>query len=127
MASTTHPHLNRELLEAKRKIERWRRTRHRRTAMPEHLWQAAADVARVLGVNPVARAVRLDYYSLKKRVEAEGEAGNGSGSFIEVAVTGASSPANGSLVEVERPDGARMRIHLATNREVLDLAESFWR
>ena len=57
-----------ELVSVRRRIEMWRRTRERRTAMPEALWKAAAELARLRGVHPIARALRLDYYSLKGRL-----------------------------------------------------------
>jgi len=37
--------------------------------MPEALWKAAARLARAHGLSPVAKALGLDYYSLKKRTD----------------------------------------------------------
>jgi hypothetical protein len=55
-------------------IALWRRTRERRTPMPAELWAKAVALARVSGTYPVARAVRVDYASLARRVaEAFGE------------------------------------------------------
>ncbi len=49
-------------------IERWRRTRAKRSPMPEALWDAAVELARSEGLNPVARGLQVNYQSLKARV-----------------------------------------------------------
>jgi len=54
-----------------RRLERWRRTRKKRGRIPESLWAAAVKVAGRHGVNRTASVLRLDYYSLKERVERE--------------------------------------------------------
>ncbi len=54
----------------RRRFDRWRETRNGRSRIPDALWVAAVKAAGRHGLNPTARALRLDYYSLKKRVEA---------------------------------------------------------
>ena len=49
-------------------LERWRRTRKKRSAIPEDLWQAAARLAAEYGVSQTANTLRLNYGDLKKRV-----------------------------------------------------------
>ena len=56
----------------RRRFERWRRTRKGRSRIPEMLWASAVKAAGKYGVNKTAQALRLDYYALKKRVEAAG-------------------------------------------------------
>jgi len=60
-----------------RQINQWRRRgrRGRRGGrMPEALWRRAAALAGKYGLTPTARALKLNYYSLKKRlVEAASE------------------------------------------------------
>jgi len=57
-------------LEAVRgRFERWRRTRKVRSRIPEPLWAAAVRAAAQYGIHRTARALRLNYYELKKRVE----------------------------------------------------------
>ena len=52
-----------------REIDQWRcRRSHRRERMPEVLWDRAADLAGKYGLNPTARALKLNYCSLKKRL-----------------------------------------------------------
>jgi hypothetical protein len=56
------------LAEVRRRIERWRRTRKVRSRIPEPLWALAVEVAGTYGIHQVAKALRLSYYALKKRV-----------------------------------------------------------
>ena len=125
----------------RRRLDRWRETREGRSRIPEALWASAVKASGRHGLNPTARALRLDYYSLKKRVEADGlRDGSGRrkvaksvagtirrGKFIELApVASACSPE--CILEMEDPRGAKMRIHL-TGMPAPDLAglsRSFW-
>jgi len=56
----------------RRRFERWRRTRTVRTPIPESLWTAAVKMAGKYAVHQTAKALRIDYYELKKRAQAEG-------------------------------------------------------
>ena len=53
----------------RRRFERWRRTRRVRSRIPEPLWASAVKAAGTYGIHRTAKALRLDYYSLKERVE----------------------------------------------------------
>jgi hypothetical protein len=125
----------------RRRFDRWRQTRDGRSRIPEALWASAVKAAGRHGLNPTVRALRLDYYALKRRVEADGsrdgpdrrEAGKSAedkirqGAFIELApVASAGSPE--CILEWEQPGGAKMRVHLR-GMQALDLAalsRSFW-
>jgi len=53
---------------ARRPFDQWRR-RHRKYArLPQELWQQAVALARQHGLNPTARALGLNYYSLQKHL-----------------------------------------------------------
>jgi hypothetical protein len=52
------------------RFAKWRQDRAPRARIPERLWTAAVARARASGLNRTARALHLDYYSLKKRLEA---------------------------------------------------------
>jgi hypothetical protein len=134
-----------------RRFDRWRETRDGRSHIPEALWASAVKAVGKYGLNPTARALRLDYYSLKKRVEAAASCGGpdrqevvrsaagksaaseirrggiGRGELIELApATSACSPE--CILELEHPGGAKMRVHL-TGMPAPDLAalsRSFW-
>jgi hypothetical protein len=53
----------------RRRFERYRRTRKVRSPIPEGLWAAAAKMAGTCGINRTAKALRLNYHALQKRVE----------------------------------------------------------
>lgn len=57
------------LEEVRRRLERSRRTRKPRSRIPDSLWAAAVKIASSYGVNRTAKVLRLEHYSLKKRVE----------------------------------------------------------
>lgn len=54
-----------------RRFERWRRTRRGHARIPDALWAAAVKAAGRHGLHRTVRALRLDYYSLKERVERQ--------------------------------------------------------
>ena len=116
------------LAEARQGLQRWRRRRNRPARIPEDLWAMAVDLAREHGVAPIARGLRLDYYSLKKRLEAGRPPATGTPApaFVEVLAGGPAAPAD-CVVEVENASGTRMRIHLKCGRapELSTLVRTF--
>jgi hypothetical protein len=117
----------------RRRIEHWRRVRERRSPMPAPLWAAAVALAAEHGIYPIARALRLNYETLKARVRrrADGEhTGVRAARFVEVdgaPLMGA--PSAGSVIELSGADGAKLVIRLTGSEalDVLGLAEAFWR
>lgn len=100
----------------------WRRTHPKRSRLPGELWTEAAHLARSYGIWRVAQALNLDYCVLKRHVAALPPA------FVEVEV--ANSPVNAAvcnLVEMERGDGARMKVQCASTADLMALSEAFWR
>ena len=114
------------------RIERWRATRAKRSPMPEPLWDAAVELAQAEGIYPIARALAVNYQTLKCRVAM---ASNGNSrtpaGFVELTPM----PANGSVsrgelvLELSSGDGATLTIRLPSEREfdVERLAEAFLR
>lgn len=113
----------------RRRIEKWRRTRTKRSPMPERLWIAAEGLARKHGVSPTANALNLDYGSLRKRVEA-GEEGPAPAGFVELerAAPCTLRREDEILIEIVERDGDRLAFHLPERfaLDVAALAESFW-
>lgn len=116
----------------RQRFERWRETRKVRSRIPESLWTSAVKMARAYGINRTARALRVDYYSLKERVESEVSSSdvskrNTSPIFVELAAPATASTCE-CLLELEDVSGAKMRIEFK-GVEVPDLAalsRSFW-
>jgi len=109
----------------------WRRTREGRSRIPAGLWTAAVKATGRYGVYRTARALGLDYYSLKKRSEATAlhslsEVG-GKADFIEL-IPATSAGSAECLLELEDPGGAKMRVHLKGGQipDLAALSRSFW-
>jgi hypothetical protein len=97
---------------AQRKMERWRQRHRLRARLPEELWREAAELACVHGINRTARALRLDYYSLKKRVDPAAGSGEHAPEFVEILPGPMPAPRPQCMIEVEDASGAKMRIRL---------------
>jgi hypothetical protein len=125
--------LPRRLQSVRRRIERWRQTRKVRSAIPDALWAVAVRMANVYGMNRTARALRLNYYGLKKRVEQQVVAATdvaamkGAVPFIELAPLASTGHCE-CLLELEKAGGARMRIQLkgVAAPDLAALSQAFW-
>jgi len=119
------------LSQAAGRFEDWRRHRTGR-GLPAELWATAADLAVRFGVSRTARALRVQYYDLKKRVpaapgpERSAPSPAAPASFVEI-LTAAPGPGSEVLVEFERASGAKMRIRLkgAEGPVLADLSRVF--
>ena len=112
MGISAHTNFSTAFSGAQRKIQQWRQRHRPRTLIPEELWREAAQLASTHGINRTARALRLDYYSLKKRVAAAAGTGQRTPEFVEILPGGLSAARPECLIEVEDPGGAKLRIHL---------------
>jgi hypothetical protein len=90
-------------------------------------------MAKTYGVNRTARTLRLDYYSLKERVEQEAAASPGASAipaaapFIELVPSPSAGPCRCRL-ELENAGGAKMRIQLRSVAmpDLAAISRSFW-
>jgi hypothetical protein len=119
---------SRDLVDLKRRIDHWRITRRQRRPMPEDLWQEAAGVARIHGINPTASALGLNYYGLKERTEdlAKAPAPAPRPAFVQVEPPASLFPAS---CEVEAESGGEkmtLRLSGSPSVDVLSLLEAFW-
>lgn len=122
MAKTTVPALPAGLERLRGRIEHWRRTRERRTAMPAQMWDEAVAMARAGRAWAVARALGISYQALRRRTaEAEGGVSRASPSaFVELSgaqILGSTSAA-GAVVELSDGDGRRMTVRMPAGTEV---------
>jgi hypothetical protein len=96
-----------------RRIEHWRRTREKRTAMPEELWQEATTLARSHGVYQVSKALAVSYERLRERVDRrEQDRKASAGNFVELdpLQTGGLSGLRRAVIELEKADGTRLTV-----------------
>jgi hypothetical protein len=85
----------------RRRFERWRQTRRGHARIPDALWAAAVKAAGVHGLHRTVRALRLDYYSLKERVEQQ------AGTTRAPAANAAGGPATRGAVGRRRPSARK--------------------
>lgn len=130
MRTRTSSTLPARLEGARRRFEAWRETCNGRSRIPESLWITAVKVAGAYGIHQTARALRLDYANLKKRLEAAAHKAHNEErppSFFELI-----SPGTGGLpectVEFEGPRGGKLRIHLKGTGapDLTALTRAFW-
>lgn len=111
MSKRQDKNLPESLSKARLRFEQWREQSRPRSRIPEDLWTIAAELAREHGVNRTAKALRLDYYALKKKLDAVADPERSASDFIEVFPNGIPSSLNECTIEVEDGIGAKMRIH----------------
>ena len=116
------------LEDARRHIMRWRETRtHRGAAMPAALWAAAIALARQHGLYTTARTLRIDYGSLRKRLDTAGAGRVPSPAFVELP---AARPTGlgPCVIDLEAPRGRRMRIEVTgvTMADLVTLTQVAW-
>ena len=118
-----------ELEQLLRRFEEFRNTQPLRSRLPGPLWAAAAELATRHGVHPTARALRLDYGGLRRRVEQLAEQKStpvDASAFVELVgpVAGAMTNCN---VEVESAQGSKLRLELkaVATSELVNLIRAF--
>ena len=116
-------------------FEAWRKRRRCRGRIPESLWQAAVEQCKEHSVHAVSRALRLNNKDLKNRVPsiARGRglvAGQHSNlGFVRLDLGTPMTPSE-CLVELEAPNGARMRMSfkgVPRDFDPAELGRAFWR
>ena len=117
----------------RRRFERWRRTRKIGSRIPEALWAAAVKLAEAYGIHPTAKALGVDYYSLKKRLEENPASrskmaapANGA-KFVELSAAVRTGIPE-CILELEDVEGAKMRIQVKGIEagDLAALSRSLW-
>lgn len=110
MAKQNQHELAADLTKARDRLAAWRRTKEPRSRIPEALWEMAIRLAVKHGVHRTARTLKLDYYSLKKRVgAAEGWPAKNDSAFVELPAVVAPVPE--CVIELA-DSGGTLRVHL---------------
>jgi hypothetical protein len=116
-----------DLEQARSRFQAWRARRKIGTRIPRSLWALAVQLANVHGAARTATALRLDYYSLQKRVGAvTAQTRSSAPAFVELP-----SPvmvAKQCQVELDNGSGATMRVQLVgyDAADIEALARGFW-
>jgi len=116
----------------RQRFERWRGTHKARSRIPVGLWASAVKMAGTFGLHRTARALRLDYYAFKKRIErqlatAPNPPERTAPTFLELPLP-ASAGACECTLDLENAGGAKMRVHLkgVATPDLAALSRSFW-
>ncbi|MBP1722878.1 MAG: hypothetical protein H6Q44_583 [Deltaproteobacteria bacterium] len=121
----------RPTLDAVRKrFETWRKRGRARRRISNALWGTAVGLCRDHSVSKVSRALRLDYYGLRKRAHKIQEANSGTDlGFVKLDLGTPLVSVAEWRVEMEAPNGAKMTLSLkGAPRDLnpLELSRAFW-
>ena len=119
------PILKPTLEEVRDEFENWRKSRRKRTAIPEALWQAAVSLSGDYPTLKISKALRLNYTVLKNRVQASNT--DSGPAFVELDFGKSIFPTE-CIVEMEDKTGSKMKMHLkgVIGLDLLELGRAFW-
>ena len=137
VTNITLPGVRHSLEVVRNQFETWRKRRRCRGRIPEALWQAAVEQCREHSIFEVSRLLRLNYNGLKKRVTRARDRSPAVGQspchpdfrFVRLDLGGSLAPLE-CLVEMEAPNGAKMRMSFKgafRDFDPVELSRAFWR
>jgi hypothetical protein len=102
-----------QLTDVANRFDEWRQTRTTRTEpIPQHLWEQAIALTTMFPITRVATRLRVSGGELKKRCAAYHAAATAVLGFVEVPAAPLwPLPTSGIEIELQRPDGTRLRMH----------------
>ncbi len=112
-------------------FKEWRSKKKKGERIPQQLWSESIALLSDHSLNRIARTLRLCPNDIKKHrdaLTAQGGTktpGSPAMTFIEINQPCAGTARQTALVELERPDGLRLRIQPANGADVLALAARF--
>ncbi len=119
------------LEQVQEQFEHWRRSRAKRGAIPDALWQAAVMLFPDYGLHRISKALRLNNTDLKHRVNAHRstckQSDVSTAGFIELARSEPMRPAE-CMIEMADQKGASMRMYFKgeAGLDLLELGKAFW-
>ena len=127
MGANERGQLPAELIGARSRFLAWRGRRKVGERIPQPLWDLAVRLAKVHGGSHTAKVPGVDYYGLRKRVEATaGEPRSSGPAFVQL--TSPVVVAKQCQFELDNGSGATMRVQLVgyDAADVEALSRSFW-
>lgn len=130
MAGRKRGEVSEALADARDQFAAWRRMRTVGERIPAQLWTLARTLADSHGISRTAGVLKLDYQSLKKRVESASKSSDPAsvaGAFVEYSPLPPAVSAE-CVIELEDGCGGRMRVHVrgCDVPDVVALGRSFW-
>jgi hypothetical protein len=109
----------------------WRSGRKAGERIPARLWEEAVKLATKHGVSRTATTLKLDYYSLKKRLdqrEVRADSRSPGAAFVELPASISLPMAGEYSIELEDGRGASMRVTIKGGGvpDLIALSRSFW-
>ena len=131
--SLSRPAVAADLAQTAAAIPHWRSRVPRRSRIPDEFWSQAVELADIHGVAKVARALRLDYTALKRRVPRPSGGAVSSvaaappAAFVEYPF-GLAGAAASCVLALSDACGRSLRIEWtgAVTSEVAAVARSLW-
>jgi hypothetical protein len=119
-----------EAARVREQLNQWRQDHSGRGRIPEVLWTEAARLAREHGLHKTARLLGLDYYCLKKRLQAEPAPvmdSPASSAFVELQPAYPSA-AFECVLELQNAQGTQLKLHLrgSSAPDLTALSSVFW-
>lgn len=114
MGGTQRGEMPADLARAQARFEAWRRRRSPGTRIPELLWDLAVELTGSHGVSRTATALKLDYYSLKRRAaSAKAPPQCSAPTFVELpAAVPAVACGRECVIELDDGTGLTLRMQL---------------
>lgn len=130
-----HQELKSRIEPLRQQVESWRHHKTGNQHMPENFWEGAVELAKLYGVSPVQKILRIDYRGLERRTlgirRSVGKARAAQPTPVRNFIELPSLPARRAehLVELEDGTGRKLSLKVAAGHlaEVLPLAHAFWR
>jgi hypothetical protein len=122
------------LKEVAKHFKQWRSVKKKGERIPDHLWSEAVGLLGTYGISQVTRTLRLSGTDLNKHRGIIGtgqrqQGSDGGTTFVEIDPTlvdqALVTDVTVAWMELERPDGLRLRIKSTRGADMLALAERF--
>jgi hypothetical protein len=112
--------------EVRARFDEWRQNREGKSAIPDELWSAAAELARKDGVNRTAAELHLDGGKLKRLMGAKATSGKSAPTFMELLTPRAISVPE-CMIELEGRRGTiRIQLKGASASDLAGLSRALW-
>jgi len=130
LTPVTRPAVRPSIETVRKRFNTWRKKGRAARRISDALWSTAVELCRDHSVSKVSRALRLDYYGLKKRVHKTEDRGLAPDlGFVKLDLGAPPVAPSEWRVEMEAPNGAKMILSLKgapRDWDPLQLSRAFW-
>ena len=123
MRGKSRPHT---IEDVRSRFEEWRQNRQGKSAIPDELWSAAAELARKDGINRTAAELHLDGGKLKRLMGAKTTSRKPTPTFVELLTPHAISVPECTIELEGRHGTVRIQLKGASASDLAALSRAFW-